>query len=25
VVAWREIQSRAAELQQATPEQTSFF
>lgn len=25
VVAWREIQSRAAELQQATSEQTSFF
>lgn len=25
VVAWREIQSRAAEIQQATPEQTSFF
>ena len=25
VAAWREIQSRAAELQQATPEQTSFF
>lgn len=25
VVAWREIQSRAAELQQVTPEQTSFF
>lgn len=25
VVAWRVIQSRAAELQQATPEQTSFF
>lgn len=25
VVTWREIQSRAAELQQATPEQTSFF
>lgn len=25
VVAWREIHSRAAELQQATPEQTSFF
>lgn len=25
VVAWREIQSCAAELQQATPEQTSFF
>ena len=25
VVAWREIQSRAAQLQQATPEQTSFF
>lgn len=25
VVAWRDIQSRAAELQQATPEQTSFF
>ena len=25
VVAWREIQSRAAELQQATLEQTSFF
>lgn len=25
VVAWREIKSRAAELQQATPEQTSFF
>lgn len=25
VVAWREIQSRAAEIRQATPEQTSFF